>query len=161
MYNLYKQSPTQLSFLKQFINPFNLVIVAMVLVVAFVAVKSWSAEAGIPAVTPIGPYPVSVAANDLDVSWTAADEINNNTFASTGKEILLLRNVSSSTILGVTLISVADNLNRKNDIVDYQIGTNEFAAFKFSNTVGWKNTAGNVVIDSSSSEIEFLLIQFP
>ena len=115
---------------------------------------------------PVGPYPASVSANDLDFTFMAATAINGaatdfDTFVATGKELLIVRfnnTVNSGTF---TLDSVADNYNRQNDITEYTLSGSEFAVFAFTASAGWKTATGNIRINAGTSSIEWAVIQLP
>lgn len=105
---------------------------------------------------PVGPYPATVAANDLDITWTAA-VVGDATFACTGKELLLVHNsgVSAATF---TLTSVVDQYNRRADVEGYSLGADEYAAFWYGNTVGWRDSNGTATLDASSTDLNYAVI---
>lgn len=108
---------------------------------------------------PIGPYPASVAADDLDLTWTAAGGANViDSVTSTGRELLLIRSVASA-VADVSLYTVADQYNRTNDIAAYVLGVSETAAFWFGNTVGWRNATGAIRIEASTTCVEWAILK--
>lgn len=108
---------------------------------------------------PVGPYPGTVAANDLDITWAAAT-IGSTTFTVTGKELILVHNtgISSATL---TLVSVADRYNRSGTISDYALGGGEYAAFWVGNIIGWRDSAGIMTIQSATSGHNIAVIRIP
>lgn len=101
-------------------------------------------------VTPFGPYG-TVAANALDLTWTAADTSNGNDFPLTGAEILLVWNTDSAAHT-FSITSVADALGRSGDVATYSVGAGVISAYSFrGGTAGWQQTDGNVHIPAASS----------
>lgn len=106
-----------------------------------------------------GPYTGTVNANDLLVTWTAADAVNLNQFLANGNEILLVWNtdVSSQTI---TLTSRTDSFGRSGDVSAYSMATNTVHAFNFRNaSSGWVQADGNVYFQASSANVKFAVIR--
>jgi len=118
-------------------------------------------QTGLPAVNAIvGPYPASlpVSAGALDVTMTAADASNGNSFVTTGTEILLIQNTDSSAHT-VTISSAPIN-GRTGDITTYSVPANSIAAFSFRGGLqGWQQTNGNVNLAVSSALIYFGVIR--
>lgn len=115
----------------------------------------------ITATATVGPYPGTVAADELDFTWTAAEitAASCSSFISTGKEILLVRNpgVASATF---ALHSQLDQFQRSGDI-EYTLAAGEYAQFAFTATLGWKNATGAIHITSSTSDVEFAVLRLP
>ncbi|KKK74211.1 hypothetical protein LCGC14_2886020, partial [marine sediment metagenome] len=115
-------------------------------------------------ITPIGPHPVSVVADDLNFTFTTAAAVLTSTtewdtFAATGKELLIVRfneNVGSGTF---ALDTVPDEYGRTNNISNYVLAASEFAVFAFTNATGWKNATGSIRITASSASIQYAVIQ--
>lgn len=108
-----------------------------------------------------GSYLASIAADDLDFAWEAGDVANNNQFASTGKELILVRNddVGAQTF---TIVSIADpQLKRTGDVTDYSVGAGEYAIFGPVEAKGWRQTDGNVYINPSDANLFFAIIRLP
>ena len=108
---------------------------------------------------PVGPYPGTVAAGDLDITWAAAT-IGSTTFTVTGKELLLIHNtgIDSATL---TLVSVADRYKRSGTISDYALDGDEYAAFWIGNIIGWRDSAGTMTIQSNTSGHKIAIIRIP
>jgi hypothetical protein len=116
------------------------------------------AETALTVQTVVGPYPASVAANDLDVTWTAADAANGNKFSITGREIILFKNddVGAQT---VTFTSQLDPQNRTQHITAYSLGAAETGAFKPA-LVGWANGSGEMLMAVSDANIFFAILRY-
>ena len=117
-------------------------------------------ETALTPLTPLGPYPASVAINTLDVTWTASDASNNNKFAATGRDLLLVRNVAVGAKT-FTLTSQYNAYNRLGTITAYSLGASEVAMFWFGNTAGWADSSGNIILDSEDANIEYAVVRIP
>lgn len=108
-----------------------------------------------------GSYPVlPVVVDSLDITETAADVVNGNSFISTGREILIARNsaVGAETF---TVGSVVDDKNRDGDITTYSVGIGEIAAFGPVEIAGWQQADGTVYLDASDVGILFTILRLP
>jgi hypothetical protein len=105
----------------------------------------------------IGDYSVGDAA---DFTFLAADVANMEQFVSTGKEMILARNVGGGPFL-ITVNSVNDPFNRTGDIVDYSLGALEFAMFGPFDRTGWKQVGGFIFFEANNVAIEFAVIRLP
>jgi hypothetical protein len=102
-------------------------------------------------ITPLGPYPASVAAGVLAALFVACDAVNGNSFPVTGHEILELRNTDTAAHT-VTISSVPDSRNRPDDITAYSIPAGADAVFSFlAGQEGWEQTDGTVHFTASSA----------
>lgn len=119
------------------------------------------ARTALTVITPKGPHPGTVAAEDLDISFTAGDAVNGNSFPHTGKELLLVRNVHGTTAQTFTIDSVDDPYKRQSDIEAYSLGFGEYAAFWMGAVTGWRQTDGNVYLDVSTADIQFAVVRIP
>lgn len=117
------------------------------------------ARTAITPVTPVGPYPASVAANALDVAFTTGDATNDNSVAIGRRALVLMTNTDASAHT-VTIASAADEYGRTGDITDYSIGAGEFAAFLIE-PKGWRQTDGTVHIDPDTTDIDILVFDLP
>lgn len=112
---------------------------------------------------PVGPYPASVTADEMLLDFgiaTGGDTID--TVTSTGREILLIYNPDDAGgAATVTLDSVPNPKNRENDIEDYSLDDGEYAAFAFTNTIGWRNATGEIQISASSTDIWWTVVRLP
>ncbi len=111
-------------------------------------------------VTPKGPYPGPVSANDLDVATFDLDNTNGNVFVGTGRELLVIQNPTAGAIT-VTLTSAFDQAKRKADITTYSLGAGEFMSFWYGSLVGWDQGGGQIFLDCSASGLKGLLLRLP
>lgn len=131
---------------------------ACVMILGLALVAYATAPTSITAQTPLGPYPGAVSAGQLALTFTAADNVNGNSFALTGHEILIVDNtdVGAQT---VTITSVADSRGRTQDVTAYSMAAGTFAAFSFrGGTEGWKQSDGTVHITASAAAVKFAII---
>ncbi len=113
----------------------------------------------LPIITPLGSYPaLPITALAANFVFTAGDNVNTNSFVSTGREIVL---VTASAPGTVTFTSVADGLNRTGDINAYAVGTGLFAIFGPLLKTGWSNSAGLVIVTPSAATVTFAVIRLP
>lgn len=105
----------------------------------------------------IGDYSVADAA---DITFTAADTVNQNQTTLTGKEMILARNVDASPH-NITVNSVPDPFNRTNNITNYALGANEHAIFGPFDRTGWRQTDGQLYFEGDNVNIEFAVIRIP
>lgn len=101
------------------------------------------------------------AANSLDLAWTAADTVNKERVAHTGKEVILARNSGASartvTVDGVVL------LGRTGSITAYSIDAGETVVVGPLPTDGWRQTsgldAGYLTFEASNAEVLFSVLK--
>lgn len=113
----------------------------------------------IPIISPLGPYPGTVAALALNFVFTTADSVNFDQFNFTGRELIIVRN-STAGALTVTFESAADPQGRLADITTYTVGVGLFAAFWVGALPGW-NQAGQFFLRSSASTMDYAIIKIP
>lgn len=118
----------------------------------------------LPITTPLGGYPIlPVVALSAAIAFTTADAVS-NTFVSTGRELLLVRN-TGAVPRTVTVTSVADQINRTGDIAAYSLPigsvTPQFAVLGPFPAQGWKQSDGTIVVAGSSVDIAFAVIRLP
>jgi len=106
-----------------------------------------------------GPYPGTVAANDLDITETAGT-VAGNSFKLTGREIMIARNTATGAAGTLTITSVADRKGRTADITSYSIGAGEMIAFNFGNREGW-DSGGVVNVTPSATTIKIAVLRIP
>lgn len=107
-----------------------------------------------------GPHPGTVAADALDIVWTAADDANLNDFLYTGREIILVRNdnVGAQTI---TLTSKLSSLQRLGTVLDYSLAAGEYAAFWAGDIAGWLQSDGKFYLEASANDVFFAILRLP
>lgn len=106
-----------------------------------------------------GPF-ATIAANGADFTFAAGTITDGDTFACTGREILLVKNGTGTNT--ITITSVANAKARTGDITTYSLGAGEFAAFGvgLTNTPGWKSS-GVIRITVSSAEVSVAVLKLP
>lgn len=104
---------------------------------------------------PQGPYVKGQpAANSLDLTFAASDNVNGNSFPASGKDLLLVQNTDAAQQT-FTVVSAPDERGRSQDITTYAMQTGEFASFKLDQQVGWVQPDGNIYINSSAATVKF------
>lgn len=115
----------------------------------------------IAAVTPKGPFPDAVAANDLDVAETAADAANKQSTPYTGKEVILARNTGVGART-VTFTAKADPYGATSHVTAYSIGAGELAVFSFRDGAPrWQQSDGNIYFEAEHAEVLFTVLRIP
>jgi hypothetical protein len=99
-----------------------------------------------------------ITAGSLAVTFTACDATNGNSFASTGREVLLVQN-SGGSAYTFTVNSVADSLNRLDtSLTSYSVAAGAYAAVQMKNQTGWQSS-GSISMTCSNTSIKFAVIQ--
>lgn len=122
--------------------------------------SAFAARTALTVKTPKDVNSATFAANSADVTFTAADTSNKNSFVSTGKEILMVQNSGGSDYT-LTITSAPDELGRVKDVDSYTLSTTEFACFGPIQQRGWKQADGKVYLEGSNAAIKFLVIRVP
>lgn len=134
-------------------------IFAAVLLTLVLSIAAWATRVSITPQTPKGPYPGTVNAGDLALTFTAADATNFNQFAAVGNEILIVQNTDAASQT-ITLTTKPDNFGRSADIATYSMATGTFAMFNFRNAnQGWVQADGNVYFQASTSTVKFAVLR--
>lgn len=106
--------------------------------------------------TPLGPYPGAVGSGALNFALAAADPSNGNSFALTGREVLLVFNSDVAAAHTVTFTSAPDPQGRTSDITSYSVASGAYAIFSYRGGVnGWRQSDGTAHLMASSASIEF------
>jgi hypothetical protein len=107
-----------------------------------------------------GPFD-TIGANDADVTFAAGTTTDGDTFACTGRELLIVKNGAGTNT--ITITSVADEENRTGDITTYSLGANEVAIFcvGLTNAAGWKSTGGTIRITVSNIAVTVAVVRLP
>jgi hypothetical protein len=114
-------------------------------------------------ITPTGPYPAggTVGATALNVTETATDNVNGNSFPLTGHDVLLLHN-TDTVAHTVTINSAPDQRGRSADITNYSIPASTIAAFHFRGASdGWAQTDGTIHFTANNALIKAFVLTFP
>jgi hypothetical protein len=96
----------------------------------------------------------------LNVTWQAADPANGNSFPSSGRELLEMRNSDTTNPATVTIKSAPDPYGRAQDITTYALAPGTTAALKMTDSVGWRQPDGSVYLDiAGTGVIQFLVLR--
>lgn len=108
-----------------------------------------------------GRFPaLPITADAADLAWTAADNVNKNSFALTGREIILVRNDNAGA-QEITISSVVDAYNREGDIEAYSVGIGEYAMFGPIPLDGFRQSDGLCYLEAAVADVYFAIIRFP
>lgn len=108
----------------------------------------------------IGRYPgLPVTALSADFTFEAADIVDGNEFAFTGKEVIIVRN-DDALDTTLTVQSVAGPLNREGDLGPYTVGPGLYAFFTPPLT-GFQQAGNLCFIDGSDADLMIAVIRFP
>jgi len=101
-----------------------------------------------------------VDADDLNIAWQTAT-VAGESFACTGREILLMRNDAGSNT--VTITSVANAKNRSENLAAYAITGAEIAVWCGGLTLekGWRQTDGTILVTASATDVSFAVLRLP
>lgn len=100
----------------------------------------------------------AVQAGDLAAAFAASDNVNGNSLAATGAEILLVQNTDSSAH-AFSVTSVADALGRTDSsMAAYSVPANSFVAFELKQLPGWL-VGGVINLTSTSNLLKFLVLR--
>jgi hypothetical protein len=103
-----------------------------------------------------GPNPTAGVA----VTMTAADTVNKEQFALTGREILIIHNTGASSRT-YTITSVADPFGRLGDITAQTIAAGAIHTVGPFGLAGWQQTGGYLYIEANNAEVKFGVIALP
>lgn len=110
-------------------------------------------------IVPKGPYPtLPVAADSLDIAFTAADTVNKEQWVPSGNDLLLIWNTSTTTAYTFSLTSVPDDKNRTGDVSGYSLAAGEIAAFRIKKP-GWTQSDGRIYLEASNAAVKFAVLQ--
>src|SRR4030065_2795360 len=91
--------------------------------------------------TLLGSYPaLPLTVNTADLTELAADEVNFDSVALSGDDIVIAHNTDTGAHT-VTFSSVVDDKNRTGDIMAYSIRAGEMAVFRLK-AAGWEPSGG-------------------
>lgn len=109
-----------------------------------------------------GPFD-AITAGSATITLTAASA-GADTFAATGRQLVLCQNTHATTPYTVTITSVADERGRTGDITAYSLAAGEVAVFgvALTNSPGWKNTStGAITITASNASVKISILTLP
>jgi len=117
------------------------------------------ARTAIAVQTPTGSYPaLPLVALSADLAFVASDVADGNYYASTGKELVIVKNVGVAPVT-VTVGSSADAQNREGDITDYSVAVDAISILGPFGINGWQQSDGSVEINGSSADLEIAVLR--
>jgi hypothetical protein len=102
----------------------------------------------------------AVQAGDLTLTQTACDNVNGNSFAFTGREILIVNNPDAS-VHTFTVTSIADSLGRTGDIANYSVAATTIAVIHLDTIPGWRQSNGTILLACNSNLMKFGVLRLP
>jgi hypothetical protein len=104
-----------------------------------------------------------VIAGDLALTETACDNTNGNSFAFTGREILVVHNTDASLAHTFTVTSVADSLGRTDtSLTGYSVPLSAIAVIHLDAIAGWRQSSnGTILLACNSNLIKFGVLRLP
>jgi hypothetical protein len=105
-----------------------------------------------------GNYTIPTA-NQLDLTFTAADVALGNHYAATGKEFVIVQNSDPTNAYTFTLTSQPDTYGRTGDVTAYSLAAGEIGMYGPIPIDGWRNAAGQVLISGSNAAIKFAIVR--
>jgi hypothetical protein len=118
------------------------------------------ARTAVTAQTPKGPYPGTISANLLDITFTAADASNANTTAWIGNRMLVVARNSGAGARTLTISSIADSHGRTGDVTAFSMGAGEYAAFLVERD-GWQQADGALYWTAEHAEVLVAVLAVP
>lgn len=119
------------------------------------------ARTAIALTSPPGRYPaLPLTADSAKIPLVAADNVNGNSFTSTGRELLVINNPTAGA-LTVTVHSVADQYLRSGDITAYSIPAGETHVLGPFPGSGWKQSDGTIWVDYSATGLMVAVLTLP
>lgn len=119
------------------------------------------ARGTLPKSAGVGSYPLTpVAANSMDLTFTAADPANKNqiAFGNAARLLVLFINTHATDPQDVTIETAPDTLNREGDITDYVLQAGDHGFFIASRN-GWRQGDGYLYLDGSDATVKFAAIE--
>jgi hypothetical protein len=110
--------------------------------------------------TPKGPYPGTVSANLLDVTFTAADNANGHTTTWAGNRMLVVARNSGAGARTITVTSIADSHGRTGDVSAFSMGAGEYCAFIVERD-GWQQSDNCLYWTAEHSEVLVAILAIP
>jgi hypothetical protein len=110
--------------------------------------------------TPKGPYPGTISANLLDITFTAADASNNNTTPFIGNRMLVVARNSGAGARTLTITSLADSHGRTGDVTAFSMGAGEYLAFIVERD-GWQQSDGALYMSAEHAEVLLAVLAIP
>ena|SRR3990172_6212686 len=112
--------------------------------------------------TPLGSYPtLPLVANSADVTMTAADVANKNSFAASGNDLIIVQNTDAVNPYTVTITSIADDYKRTGDITAYTLQAGEIAVLGPFKLPGWQQADRSIYLEANNAAIKFGVLTLP
>lgn len=100
----------------------------------------------------------AVQAGDLVVPMAAMDATNGNSFAITGREVLLFQN-TDTVAHTITITSIADGFGRVDtSLTNYSLAASAIVAIQMKELKGWSN-GGTVTMTTTSALVKIAVLQ--
>lgn len=106
---------------------------------------------------------VVTSAGDLDYTYAAAD-VSGNTFACTGREILLVINPAGGSTYTLTITGQADETGRLGTISAYSMAAGDYIVWMggLTNSVGWKDaSSGLITVTANNAAVLLAVVRLP
>lgn len=114
------------------------------------------ARTSVSVTTLLGAYG-TYSANAADITFAAADTVNDNQVLMKEGDILLVWNQGAGAQT-FTVSSVA-LFGRTGDVTTYSVGADEIAAFGPAKFAGWKQSDNMLYFEASSTDIYFAVLR--
>jgi hypothetical protein len=102
---------------------------------------------------------VAVTAGQLVLTFTACDNVNGNSFVSTGREVLLVNNTAGSSGT-FTVTSVPDALGRSDTtLTAYSVAAGAIVGVQMKYQAGWISGA-SISLACSAATMKFAVVQY-
>lgn len=104
----------------------------------------------------------TITAGIADFVWTAGNT-GGDTFACTGREVLLFWNPAGGSTYTVTVTSQADDKGRTGHITTYSMAAGDFVAFAvgLTNEKGWKDSSNLINVVVSNAAVSVAILRLP
>ena len=102
----------------------------------------------------------NVAAGELDIVFQTASG-GADTFVCGVRDLLIIKNITGSNT--VTITSTANVNGRTENLTTYALTTTDIAYWTggLTNTAGWKQTNGTIIITASSTDVAWAVLRLP
>lgn len=106
--------------------------------------------------------PGNYAVAGVTLAFTAADSTNNNSFAFTGHEVLVVRNKHASAAKTFTVNSAPNGRGRTKDVTAQSLVAGAYAVLgPFRQKEGWAQSDGSIYLTGEDNNIEFAVVVLP
>jgi hypothetical protein len=103
----------------------------------------------------------AVAPGDLTITFAACDNVNGNSFAATGQDVLLVQNADGAAAHTFTVNSTVDYHGRiDTSLTGYSVALSTTTAIQIKFLSGWQQTNGTITLACNSTQIKFAVLHF-